>query len=139
MSAVQALFVGTGSDATLTCPTAAESEDENVSWLKGDIGSLTAVDVHNDSRISTANNDLTISDFQNSQHGGSYYCLVDDGQGHRHLSCPLHLQHASEPDTHSNRITWSTFPQSYSIKHHPFTHCTHSLRNNGAYIFASCE
>ena len=89
------LYAKTGSTVTLTCSVGGLG-NENVTWLKGDIGSSVAVDSLNDSRISTNSNDLTITNYHNSEHGGLYHCAAEGPRGHRQLSCPTHVQHASE-------------------------------------------
>ena len=88
------LHVGTGSTTTLSCLADPGREGESVTWLKGDTRSPVAV---NDTRISTTQNNLTISNFHYSTHGGLYSCLVEGSSGHTQLSCPVHLQHASKP------------------------------------------
>ena len=92
------LYAKTGATVTLTCAAGGVGglESENVSWLKGDIGSSVPVDSLNDSRISTNSNNLTITNYHNSEHGGMYYCTAEGPRDHYRLSCPTHVQHASE-------------------------------------------
>lgn len=90
------LHVATDSTATLSCLADPGRERESVIWLKGDTRSPVAVAGLNDSRISTTQNNLTISNFHYSTHGGLYSCSVEGPSGHTQLSCPVHLQHASK-------------------------------------------
>jgi hypothetical protein len=90
------LFAKTGSTVTLTCSVDGLGNG-NVTWMKGDIGSSVSVLSLNDSRISTsANNQLTITNYHNSEHGGLYCCAAQGPDNHYQRSCPVHIQHASE-------------------------------------------
>lgn len=89
------LYAKTGSTVTLTCSVGG-LENGSVTWMKGDIGSSVRVDSLNDSRISTESNSLTITNYHNSEHGGSYYCAAQGPDNHHQHSCPTHVQHASE-------------------------------------------
>ena len=97
MVARDELYAKTGSTATLTCATGVDQENGNVTWMKGDIGSSVPVESLNDSRTSTNFNNLTISNFHHSEHVGMYYCSMEGpATEHYQLSCPTHVQHASE-------------------------------------------
>lgn len=89
------LYAKTGSTVTLTCSVDGVG-NENVTWMKGDIGSSVRVDSLNDLRISTDANELTITSYHNSEHGGLYHCTAEGPSGHYRLSCPTHVQHARE-------------------------------------------
>ena len=89
------LYAKTGSTVTLTCSVDGLGNG-NVTWMKGESGSSVSVHSLNDSRISTNANDLTITNYHHSEHGGSYYCAAEGPDNHYQLSCPVHVQHASE-------------------------------------------
>ena len=110
------LYVATGSSAVLTCSV---EHGQDVRWLKGDLASPVSVADLNDSLLTSGLNTLTISNFSNTAHGGPYSCLVQGPLGHRQLTCPTQIHHASES------------PGTASARQRLFTHTLSHFRNNG--------